>query len=239
MKKVLYVYAMTNDSGFAPCIKDNLLSLACCKGGKNGGMRKAAGNDFNAGNEIWIIGLCGAGLASSNKKMRYNPVYLAKIDNAIEMTEYFEEKNKYSGRTDYKAYRTINGELKSQPENPHTTKDEQEKDINGKYVLLSNHFVYWGEKCGESGLELRELYPAIFKGDDNKQGIEKHYRGYLVDRDFSFDIEADLSKFDWFPSQDKCNIITTKSISGEYVYVEGEENCEDEHVICLSCGGRK
>lgn len=239
MKRVLYVYAMTNDSGFAPCIKDNLLSLACCKGGKNGGMRKSAGNDFNAGNEVWVLGVCGAGLASSNEKMKYNPVYLAKIDNVIEMTEYFESGNQYKGRFDHIAYSTIDGVLKSQPENPHTDENDQKKDINGKYVLLSNHFVYWGEKCGESGLELRELYPAIFKGDGTKKGVEEHYRGYLVDRDFVFNVESDLSKFNWFPEQDKCNIITTKSISGEYVYTEEEDNCEEEHIVCLSCGGKK
>lgn len=238
MKRVLYVYAMTHDSGFAPCIKDNLLSLACCKGGKNGGMRTAAAKDFYSGNEVWILGVCGAGLASSNNNRRYNPVYLAKIDKVIEMTEYFEAKNEYEGRNDHKAYRTVNGKLESQPENPHTHKDDQERDMNGKYVLLSNYFVYWGEKCGESGLEIKDLYPAIFKGDGIKKGIEEHYRGYLVDRDFSFDIESDLSEFKWFPKQNKCNIITTKSINGEYVYIDDEES-EEEHIICLSCGGRK
>ena len=230
---------MTNDSGFAPCIKDDLLSLACCKGGKNGGMRKAIAQDFfNSENEVWVLGLCGKGLAANNTQMIYNPVYFARIDNVIEMTKYFEFGNEYSERSDHKAYKTINGELESQPENPHTEKSEQTKDKNGKFVLLSNRFVYWGEKCGESGSELKVLYPAIFKGDGNKQGIEQHYRGYLVDRDFECNIESDLAKFNWFPSDGKCNIITTKSISGEYVYFE-DEDCEDEHKICLSCGGKK
>ena len=207
MKRVLYVYAMTHDSGFAPCIKDNLLSLACCKGGKNGGMRKAVALDFqNPENEVWVLGLCGKSLAAENSQMIYNPVYLARIDKVIEMTEYFESQNEYEGRNDHRAYRTVNGKLESQPENPHIHKADQERDINGGYVLFSNHFVYWGEKCGESGLEIRALYPAIFKGDGIKKGIEEHYRGYLVDRNFSFDIEADLSEFEWFPTQNKCNI---------------------------------
>ncbi len=27
----LYVYRLTDDSGFAPCVENDLLSLACCK----------------------------------------------------------------------------------------------------------------------------------------------------------------------------------------------------------------
>ena len=146
--------------------------------------------------------------------------------------------NKFAGRNDYRAYKTVNGELESQPENPHTDAYEQQKDINGKYVLLSEHFVYWGEACGESGTEIRALYPAIYKGDGTKSGIENHSRGYLVDRNFIFDIEADLGGFDWFPSNGGCNIISAKAISGEYVYIE-ENDEEDEHEVCLSCGGKK
>lgn len=238
MKRILYVYAMTNDSGFAPSVKNGLLSLACCKGGLKGGMRKAAGLDFfKDDTEVWVLGLCGKSL-SQNGKMVYNPVYLAKIDNAVEMTEYFSPDNKFAGRNDYRAYKTVNGELESQPENPHTDAYEQQKDINGKYVLLSEHFVYWGEACGESGTEIRALYPAIYKGDGTKSGIENHSRGYLVDRNFIFDIEADLGGFDWFPSNGGCNIISAKAISGEYVYIE-ENDEEDEHEVCLSCGGKK
>ena len=29
----LYIYRLTDDSGFAPCVENGLLSLVCCKGG--------------------------------------------------------------------------------------------------------------------------------------------------------------------------------------------------------------
>lgn len=30
----LYIYRLTDDTGFAPCVENGLLSLACCKGGQ-------------------------------------------------------------------------------------------------------------------------------------------------------------------------------------------------------------
>ena len=45
-QSILYVYVMINDKGFAPCLDENLLTLACCKGGKRGGMRTAVYKDW-------------------------------------------------------------------------------------------------------------------------------------------------------------------------------------------------
>lgn len=34
MNKVIYAYRLVDDTGFAPCVDNGLLSLACCKGGQ-------------------------------------------------------------------------------------------------------------------------------------------------------------------------------------------------------------
>lgn len=33
MDKIVFTYRLTNDTGFAPCVDNGLLTLACCKGG--------------------------------------------------------------------------------------------------------------------------------------------------------------------------------------------------------------
>lgn len=232
----LYVYALTNDSGFAPCIKDGKLTLACCKGGKRGGMRKAAAMDFQNKFEVWILGLCGKSLAGNDPQKEYKPVYLARINNVYRMQEYFSnEKNK--NRSDYKAYTVIDGRLVSTKDNPHKTEDEHEKDIGGGYVLCSDEFVYWGNKCGSSGLEIEKRFPYIFHSDiegTGKCGIDKHFRGYMVDRNFPEFSDA-VQEWTWFP-QKGCNIISDCSISGEYIHNEDENN-DDEIVAMFSCGG--
>ena len=57
-KTVVYIYALTNDSGFAPCVDNDWLTLTCCKGGVKGGMRKSAAKEFLVGNEVFLLGLC-------------------------------------------------------------------------------------------------------------------------------------------------------------------------------------
>ena len=109
-KTVLYVYAMTNDSGFAPCVAEGLLTLACCKGGKKGGMRLSAAKHFKNNDDVWVLGVCGKRLANKYGKTAYSPVYLARITNVTEMTEYYTN-TKYSGRADAKAYELKNGKF--------------------------------------------------------------------------------------------------------------------------------
>lgn len=33
MDKIIFTYRLTHDTGFAPCVDNGLLTLACCKGG--------------------------------------------------------------------------------------------------------------------------------------------------------------------------------------------------------------
>ena len=63
----LYIYRMTDDSGFAPCVEKGLLSLACCKGGQirngkvvNTGLRHRIGIHREANyatDDVYILGV--------------------------------------------------------------------------------------------------------------------------------------------------------------------------------------
>ncbi len=237
-KTVLYVYAMTNDSGFAPCVNNNLLTLACCKGGEKGGMRTKAAEDFLHGNDVWIMGLCGKGLAGKDKDKEYSPIYLANITSVSDMISYYSI-NEYRNREDHKAYRVENGDLIATDFNPHN-KEAQEKDKCGKFVLLSNRFVYWGDVCGKEKKELANLirneFPGIFITDprvSSKKGIDKHYRGYIVDRD-CVDFSEFINSSILFPSNNSCFIYSQNGISGKTYLYNNQENSEKEIVTCIS-----
>lgn len=85
--KAVYVYRLTSDTGLAPCVKNGLLTLACCKGGqirgekvistglryRIGTKRKQDGVDYSA-DDVYILGIF-------QDKM----LYIAKVDNVITM----------------------------------------------------------------------------------------------------------------------------------------------------------
>lgn len=156
MEKIIFTYRITSDTGFAPCVDDGLLTLACCKGGKKTyrcGLRNFIGCFFEKGlnkeAEVYVSGIY------DNKLL-----YLAKITEVIEMKEYFSDK-KYKKRLD-QIYELKNGELKRKPNYlPNTHNDENANlcDINGKYVLISDKFVYLGEKALKIDNEILKYYP--------------------------------------------------------------------------------
>ncbi len=233
---VLYVYAMTNDSGFAPCVQNNWLTLACCKGGKKGGLRKSAANDFIKGSDVWILGLCGKKLASDDKEKVYMPIYLARIDETILMTDYYADNGKCSGRKD-NVYQVENEKLVPKKNNPHNQQD-QEKDVGGQWVLASHNFVYWGDKCGSSGKEIEVEFPSIFHtspDDKKKKGIDEHYRGYMVDRNFVGFVES-VEKWEWFPPSGQCNKIGDST--NDDIRTDEDDNNEEEVKTCFSCCGK-
>lgn len=146
--KAVYVYRLTSDTGLAPCVKNGLLTLACCKGGqirgekvistglryRIGTKRKQDGVDYSA-DDVYILGIF-------QDKM----LYIAKVDNVITMEEYYNGTSK--GRTD-DIYSINNGKLERnkwlQKEEVHTEPGRIMRDLAGKYVLLSKDFVYLGK----------------------------------------------------------------------------------------------
>lgn len=165
-KKIIFRYRLTNDTGCAPCVDNDLFTLACCKGGqlKGGkpverGLRYFIGSLWNDDNieldnyEIYISGIY------KNKFL-----FLAKITDVIEMTEYYshsEANKKYRQRKD-DIYCIKNGALErnSFNYNFHGCNEAQhKKDIAGKYVLISDEFVYYGKETVMCTDKILELFP--------------------------------------------------------------------------------
>lgn len=100
---MLYIYVETWFSGFSPCFKDGMYSLACCMGNKkNGGMKASACKLSQKGN-VWILSVAGKTInrTEKNEKMhncsgiQYQPgdmIYLSKVDMCYTWPEYY---NKY------------------------------------------------------------------------------------------------------------------------------------------------
>lgn len=153
-KKIIFRYRLTSDTGCAPCVDNDLFSLACCKGGqyRNGnfikrGLRYFIGALWNEQNEIlndyeiYVSGIF------ENKLL-----FLAKITDVIDMIEYYnhnEVNKKYRNRKD-DIYYIKNGKLERNKFNYnfHGYDNKQHgKDIAGKYVLLSDEFIYYGREA--------------------------------------------------------------------------------------------
>lgn len=153
----LFMYRVTSDTGFAPCVENGLLSLTCCKGGK-GNIRFWIGSgsipsrnitfDYRKDN-VYVLGLY-------QEKPKTNPnfLYLAKITEIQTMKEYFQKigKNRNDGIYDYieKEDKLIRNEKrhtdeKGRPDYVHLEDYVQKTDINGKYALLSNDYIYRGK----------------------------------------------------------------------------------------------
>ena len=171
----LFIYRMTFDTGLAPCVDNNLLSLACCKGGqiRNGkpiktGLRYRIGSKRESDYEkddVHILGIY------KNKML-----YLARVTEVMPMTEYFLKKSK--GRTD-DLYRVVNGKLErnNRLKNIHTkSSGEDKRDIAGEYVLLSDDFIYLGSDAA-AVKSIEEYYPKfretkIYSGEEAEYIID-------------------------------------------------------------------
>lgn len=142
----LYVYRMTDDTGFAPCVQNGLLSLSCCKGGQirknkivHTGLRfrigaQRDGSDYSK-DAVYVLG------TYDNKLL-----YLARITYVVTMEEYFSGMSK--GRID-DIYELKNGSLVRnnwlRDKKVHTDPNRVRRDLAGQYVLLSNDYVYLGK----------------------------------------------------------------------------------------------
>lgn len=138
------MYRLTNDTGLAPCIKNNTLSLAVCKGGqiRNGkpckrGLRYTIGRDFRESLEkdsVYVLGIY---------KDKF--LYLARVTEIMTMVDYFRKDSK--GRMDniysVKGEKLVrNNHLRK--EGVHIDEDQNKRDEAGEYVLLSENYIYLG-----------------------------------------------------------------------------------------------
>lgn len=161
----LYMYRLTSDTGLAPCIDNNMLSLACCKGGQirngkpvNTGLRFRIGSkkecDYKK-DDVYILG------TYKNKFL-----YLARITDIVLMTEYYKDMCK--GRMD-RIYSYKDGKLERnnhlRQEDVHTDPLVNIRDLAGEYVLISKDYIYLGKDAvllpliNEKGAKYRETVP--------------------------------------------------------------------------------
>ena len=157
---LLFIYALQEDTGFAPCVQDGLLSLACCKQP----LRKCFGDGTtqspngipakwnDKSTPMFVMGVMHRNKLPKEKRVdappskRYHLVYLAQITDVITMKEYFGGigEDRLDGiydstlqRKDCKLIRNGKG--------VHLSESDQSRDRKGGYVLLSDKFLYLGE----------------------------------------------------------------------------------------------
>lgn len=154
-----YAYKLTRDYGFAPNPFFGRCTLACCKPH----IRKKAVVDD------WIIGT-----GSIENNLLYHLIFLMKITEKLTFEEYWNDKRFSCKRP------VLNGSLKQihgdniyfkqndswhQMDSHHSFHDGNlneanlKQDLGGKYVLLSDHFIYLGNKYFEVPDNYKGLCP--------------------------------------------------------------------------------
>lgn len=152
-KKIIFRYKLTDDTGFAPCVDNDLFTLACCKTH----LRKFIGlfwNDKKINNDDYELYVSGV----YDKKL----LFFAKITNVIKMKEYYKSE-KYSGRKDYIYEYADDKDSKLKWKETgyglHIEEKDQNRDIAGEYVLISDEFVYYGKEAEPCTDEILSYFP--------------------------------------------------------------------------------
>ena len=191
MRRFVYFYRMTHDTGFAPCVYENgykvsdTLTLACCKGGQirkcgkaktkkgiNTGLRHTIGVRHwdgikNKTDEVYVVGI-----------MKNRVLYIAQITDICEMKEYFsDEKNKnrldsiynYSETPEFCFDKEFHLVRNNNNESFHTDKEQEQcrRDELGKYVLISKSFVYFGNKAETNTID-KKYFDILPKRQETK-----------------------------------------------------------------------
>lgn len=225
-KKLLYAYSVPHDSGNAPCVFNNnekptkLLTLSCCKGGKFyknkpnrfGGLRYHIGNLYMQCNneyDFYILGM-----------YKNEFLYFCRITDVKEMEDYYSQ-NIYKDRKDfiytydmYLSYnkqfgvnyiphlvRNNNNPLFHPKEIKGSFNKQLVKDLIGKYVLLSDKFVYFGDKSPQIDFlktyltkNRTSLYPTCITNYDE---IKRNYvKSELIIKKI----------LDWLNKEYNCNL---------------------------------
>jgi hypothetical protein len=142
-----YGYIMTNDSGFAPCVADGFLSLACCMPT----IRKRCPKGS------WVAGWGGVQYG------RGRLIYLMQVEETPDFDSYFADE-RFTGRID-NIYRTVGGKLKQiSAARFHTSPKEQEHDTSVPRVLVSKRFVYFGKRKLTTAKRFAGLVPQYRGG---------------------------------------------------------------------------
>jgi hypothetical protein len=145
----LYVYKLTTDDGGAPCVWDNMLSLAICKPR----IRTTA----EAGD--WVFGFAAKQLSPDE----YRLIYIAEVTEVIRCGEYYENA-RFKNRPDRIYVRGGDGRFGVRRRARYHAEGRQLRhDLGDEYeypratVLLSDDFRYFG---GRSVVDIYR-YPEI------------------------------------------------------------------------------
>lgn len=168
----LFCYKMTNDSGFAPNPFHGLLTLANCKPGIR--RSKKIGD--------WIAGFTSKALngdAVNDERL----IYLMKVTTKIDYYEYWInsiynskipklESDIVANKAGDNIYKPEKDKISEfvQIENKNHTEKEIKRDLNGKYVLVSNCFYYFGSSAIYIPSNIK---PSIPRGQSS-QGNRTH-----------------------------------------------------------------
>ncbi|QNR85879.1 hypothetical protein H9N25_05365 [Pedobacter riviphilus] len=157
----VYAYKITRDYGFAPNPFGAYCSLACCKPHIR---KKAKIGD-------WIIGT-----GAVENGLLNHLIFLMKVTDKLTFQEYWLDE-----RFNYKKP-VLNGSLKQihgdniysnkdgvwiQSDSHHSLHDgllnekNLKQDLSGEYVLVSDHFVYLGDKYFKVPNEYLDICPGI------------------------------------------------------------------------------
>lgn len=172
---VLFSYIVETDSGFAPNPFFGLCTLACCKPRIRNAVGKRllqesgrtdvhelrhADPGYIRSQNIWVVGLAGASLRDHPRR---SVVYAMQVTDVLDFESYFEEHpEKQPVRTGHvtsndpewhgDAIYTGNDPATARQLAPSAHSDgdsehqgNKEHDLGGGYVLLSDHFVYFGK----------------------------------------------------------------------------------------------
>lgn len=170
----LFSYVVATDSGFAPNPFFGLCTLACCKPAirRAVGARllresgyadlrelRSAEPGFVRAQNLWVIGLAGASLPD---RLRRSVVYVMQVTDVLDHESYFEEhpeKRPRRGRGVTSADAGWHGDAIYTGNDPatahqvvpctHSDGDREDAnnmrhDLGGRYVLASDHFIYFG-----------------------------------------------------------------------------------------------
>lgn len=168
VRKRIYAYKVTSDTGNAPCAQDGLLTLSCCKGGRivKGkaqlyGMRKEIGAAFkniNCDEEFFLLGI-----------YHGEVLYFAKIDEVITMAEYNNREYNNKRRDQIYDYNEENEPIRNKNNrlfHPDSCEEFKKRDNAGRYAVLCKEFVYYG-KCSCSTPKIKDLN-ASFTTHENR-----------------------------------------------------------------------
>lgn len=181
----LFSYVVETDSGFAPNPFFGVCTLACCKpvirrAVGNRLVRQSGRSDilelrrddpnYIRGQNIWVVGLVSAAMSD---RPRRGVVYAMQVTDVLDFETYFEEyPEKRAVRTGLvtcgdpawhgdaiytgnlpSTSRQLAPSAHSDGEREH--QDNKERDLGGRYVLVSDHFIYFGKNAPYVPLEER------------------------------------------------------------------------------------